>query len=77
MKGSGCKQNFSDEGVLERVASENTYRDPPGDPPPPSFPPLLRIDCRLLLCTTIPERERERESFVNSYRDTRINIGPG
>lgn len=43
MKGSGCKQNFSDEGVLERVASENTYRDPPGDPP------LLRIDCRLLL----------------------------
>lgn len=54
MKGSGCKQNFSDEGVLERVASENTYRDPPGDPPPPS---LLRIDCRLLLHHAMRERE--------------------
>lgn len=67
MKGSGCKQNFSDEGVLERVASENTYRDPPGDPP------LLRIDCRLLLCRP-PCCTRV---LVNSYRDARINIGPG
>lgn len=32
MKGTACKQNFWNEGVLDRVASENTYRDSPGDP---------------------------------------------
>lgn len=62
MKGSGCKQNFSDEGVLERVASENTYRDPLGDPPPPSFPPAAsyRLSTPPLYHHT-RERERERE----------------